>query len=206
MVWKTFGIVFFLLSIANLTYGQSDTITQKKLGDKLSETPVVTADTITQPTVKDSIVRNHSPKKATIYSAILPGLGQAYNRKYWKIPVIYGIGGLLTYFVIDNNKQYIQYKNAFKIRMDGNPATVDPYINIYTDDDLKVLKDYYRRNRDLSYIGIGATYILNIVDAAVDAHLFYFDISDDLTLKAEPSFSPLRNMAFAGVRLTLQLK
>src|SRR5690606_22599250 len=101
----------------------------------------------------------------------------------------------------------VNYKNAFKVRLDDNPDTVDPYVNVYSDDDLRVLKNYYRRNRDLAYIGMGVTYVLNIIDAAVDAHLFYFDVSDDLTLRAEPSVSPvINNTAFAGVRLTLQLK
>lgn len=206
MARKKISILFFLVCFAPLVWGQTDTIQKKKLADKLVEKSVKTNDSISKIQKSDSI-HFHSPKKATIYSAILPGLGQAYNRKYWKIPVIYGLGGLLTYFVVDNNRQYVNYKNAFKVRLDDNPDTIDPYVNVYSDDDLRVLKNYYRRNRDLAYIGMGVTYVLNIIDAAVDAHLFFFDVSDDLTLRAEPSVSPvINNTAFAGVRLTLQLK
>lgn len=205
MAYKNICLLLSFLCCVQFVSAQTDTIHKKKLADKLVETSVKTNDSISNIQKSDSI-RFHSPKKATIYSAILPGLGQAYNRKYWKIPVIYGLGGLLTYFVVDNNKQYVNYKNAFKVRLDDNPDTVDPYVNVYSDDDLRVLKNYYRRNRDLAYIGMGVTYILNVIDAAVDAHLFYFDVSDDLTLRAEPAVSPIHNTAYAGVRLRLQLK
>ncbi|MBS1764193.1 MAG: hypothetical protein JSS90_04400 [Bacteroidetes bacterium] len=205
MKYKIISFLLLFICCVHWALAQTDS-TKKKLADKLVEAPVIVTDTTVSVAVKDTLSIIHSPRKATIYSAILPGLGQAYNRKYWKIPVIYGLGGLLTYFVVDNNKQYVIYKNAFKDRLDGDPSTVDPYVNIYSDDDLRVLKNYYRRNRDLAYIGMGVTYILNIIDAAVDAHLFYFDVSDDLTLKAEPAVAPIHNTAFAGVRLTLQIK
>lgn len=205
MKYKKISFLLLFICCVHWALAQTDS-TKKKLADKLVEAPVIVTDTTVSVAVKDTLSIIHSPRKATIYSAILPGLGQAYNRKYWKIPVIYGLGGLLTYFVVDNNKQYVIYKNAFKDRLDGDPSTVDPYVNIYSDDDLRVLKNYYRRNRDLAYIGMGVTYILNIIDAAVDAHLFYFDVSDDLTLKAEPAVAPIHNTAFAGVRLTLQIK
>lgn len=167
---------------------------------------IVQADSI-KPTVDLSQkVNKHSPHKATIYSAILPGLGQAYNKKYWKIPVIYGLTGVLTYFAIDNNKEYVVYKDAYKWRLDDNSATVDKFEGIYSDEDLRILKNYYRRNRDLSFIGMGVVYLLNVVDAAVDAHLFYFDVSDDLSLKVQPGIQPMSHTAFAGVKLSLQIK
>ena len=167
---------------------------------------IVQADSI-KPTVDLSQkVNKHSPHKATIYSAILPGLGQAYNKKYWKIPVIYGLTGVLTYFAIDNNKEYVVYKDAYKWRLDDNSATVDKFEGIYSDEDLRILKNYYRRNRDLSFIGLGVVYLLNVVDAAVDAHLFYFDVSDDLSLKVQPGIQPMSHTAFAGVKLSLQIK
>jgi len=134
------------------------------------------------------------------------GLGQAYNKKYWKIPVIYGLTGVLTYFAIDNNKEYVVYKDAYKWRLDDNSATVDKFEGIYSDEDLRILKNYYRRNRDLSFIGMGVVYLLNVVDAAVDAHLFYFDVSDDLSLKVQPGIQPMSHTAFAGVKLSLQIK
>ena len=142
------------------------------------------------PTIEDP---KHSPKKATIMSAILPGLGQIYNRKYWKLPIIYGGFAGLVYSIGFADKRYQGFKEAFILRVDGDPATIDIYdpqlINNetkYSQDGLLQLKDYYRRNRDLSYILTAGLYILNIIDANVDAHFFDFDISKDLTLHVNP--------------------
>ena len=135
----------------------------------------------------DSLSLMHSPRKASIYSAILPGAGQAYNKKYWKIPVVYAGFGVLGYFVKTNNDEYKIYKDAYKFRLDGDESTVDQFVGIYADQDLVTLKNFYRRNRDLSIIGMSVLYILNIIDASVDAHLFYFNVSDDLSLQVEPS-------------------
>ncbi|MFM7766538.1 MAG: DUF5683 domain-containing protein [Bacteroidota bacterium] len=133
------------------------------------------------------IEKPHSPRKATVMSAVLPGSGQAYNKKYWKIPVLYGGFAALGYAIRFNNSEYNQYKEAFKLRLDGDESTVDSYVGIYSDNDLSTLKDFYRRNRDLSIIGCGLLYILNIVDASVDAHLFGFNVSNDLSLNIAPS-------------------
>lgn len=135
----------------------------------------------------DSLSTLHSPRKASIYSAVLPGAGQAYNKKYWKIPVIYAGFGVLGYFVKTNNEEYKIYKEAYKFRLDGDESTVDQFVGIYADQDLVTLKNFYRRNRDLSIIGMSVLYILNIIDASVDAHLFHFNVSDDLSLQIEPA-------------------
>lgn len=134
----------------------------------------------------DSLSLLHSPRKASVMSAILPGAGQAYNKKYWKIPVIYAGFGVLGYFVTTNNRDYKVYKEAYRLRLDGDPNTIDKFVDVYADQDLVTLKDFYRRNRDLSIIGISVLYILNIVDASVDAHLFHFNVTDDLSMRLEP--------------------
>jgi len=139
---------------------------------------------------QDSLSLLHSPKRATIMSAILPGAGQAYNKKYWKIPVIYVGFATLGYFVASNNKDYKIYKDAYKYRLDGDVTTTDDFVGIYSDQDLVTLKNYYRRNRDLSVIGMCLLYTLNILDASVDAHLFYFNVNDDLSLNITPSYMP----------------
>jgi hypothetical protein len=143
----------------------------------------------------------HSPRKATIYSAILPGLGQAYNKKYWKIPVIYIGFGAIGYFIDWNNDNYRFNKTAYQHLTDNNPDTNDfekiealQYYDLTNPthfenfrDGLQKRQDFYRRNRDLLIIGMAAFYGLNIIDASVDAHLFDFDISDDLTMQWQPS-------------------
>lgn len=146
-------------------------------------------------------VLNHSPRKATIYSTILPGLGQAYNKKYWKIPIVYAGFGAMAYFFVNNNNKYQGFKKALILRNDGDESTVDAYATQYPNQSSLVeYKDYYRRNRDLSVIGFSLFYILNIVDANVDANLYYFDVSDDLSLQWAPSL-PAFPGSFAGICL-----
>lgn len=152
---------------------------------------------------KDSLSIMHSPSRASIMSAILPGAGQAYNKKYWKIPVIYAGFAGLGYLVKTNNDEYKIFKEAYRLRLDGDESTTDEFVSVYADQDLVTLKNFYRRNRDLSIIGIGVLYILNIVDAAVDAHLFYFNVSDDLTMHIRPDYNPL---VFSGPSLSLSIQ
>ena len=118
------------------------------------------------------------PSKAAFYSAILPGLGQAYNKKYWKIPLVYGAIGTSMYFYLDNNKKYHSYRDAYKKRLLGLPDEYE-----YLDDSrLIAAQRFYQRNRDLSLLVTIAFYVLNIVDANVDAHLTQFNVSEKLSL------------------------
>jgi hypothetical protein len=125
-----------------------------------------------------------NPRKATMLSAILPGAGQVYNEKAWKVPIIYA--GLITdiYFIGYNNTRYQVFKEAL-IASDNGEPTDFPNLNR---DGLVRNVDYWRGNRDLCYILLGAIYALNLIDANVDAHLSGFDISDDLALKIDPKF------------------
>jgi len=136
----------------------------------------------------------HSPKTASALSAILPGLGQIYNKKYWKPPIIYAGLAALIYAVDFNNKNYTDYKEAYKLRMDEDLETIDKYdIQLdneeikYSDESLLKLKDYYRRNRDMTLIFIGVGYLINILDAAVDAHFYSFNVNNDLSLELKPN-------------------
>lgn len=142
--------------------------------------------------VADAVIvhagHRHSPATATILSAVVPGLGQVYNGSYWKLPVIYG-GIASIYYVIDfNNRGYVRFKDAYFIRKDGDPTTIDEFDGLLSEDGLKYYVTAYRRNRDLAYIGLAAFYILNVIDANVDAHLFDWDISDKLALRVQPTF------------------
>lgn len=161
-------------------------------------------------TSKDTIIP-HSPKKAAIYSAALPGLGQAYNNKFWKIPIIYAGFGTLVYFIDNNNTEYNKFKAAYSYVIsgeEGNPP--NEYVDRYerNSEHLRKLKDYYRRNLEVSYLLTGALYILNILDATVDAHFFNFNIDKDLSLKVSPYIRPAgTNTIFAdkGISITLNL-
>ena len=129
----------------------------------------------------------HSPKKAAIMSAILPGLGQAYNKKYWKIPIIYAGFAGLAYAINFNQTKYVTYHTAYKYRIDKDSTTIDAFIGQYNDDQLSSLQSYYHRYRDLSVIGATLLYVLNVIDASVDAHMFTFDVSDDLSFNIRPT-------------------
>ncbi len=135
----------------------------------------------------DTFYTKRKANKAALYSAILPGAGQVYNKKYWKPPILYAGFIALGYSIDFNNRNYQTFKRAYRLRIDGDSTTIDDYVNIYPDANaLLVRKDYYRRTRDLMWIITSAVYILNIIDAYVDAQLSDFDISDDLSLNAQP--------------------
>lgn len=124
-------------------------------------------------------------RKASIMSAVLPGLGQAYNKKYWKIPVIYaGLGGF-GYMFLTNNKQYNLYR-ANVIAYNDNDSLTLPSMPEYSSDQSQILKLQYRKNRDFAVIGFSIVYLINIIDANVDAHLRTFDVSDDLSIHIDP--------------------
>tara|TARA_B100001093_G_C26776419_1_gene992594 strand:- start:332 stop:859 length:528 start_codon:yes stop_codon:yes gene_type:complete len=131
----------------------------------------------------------HSPRKASILSAIIPGSGQYYNRKYWKVPLIYMSIGTALYIAKWNQNEYKTYRKAYEYRTDGYEETVDLYLNQYSEANLKTIKDYHRKNRDLAYIITASLYALNIIDASVDAHLFNFNISEDLSFNIHNSNS-----------------
>jgi Family of unknown function (DUF5683) len=178
--------------------------TQVSLGDK----NVVAQDTTSRKTI-DPL----SPAKAAFYSAILPGLGQAYNKKYWKIPLVYAALGTGIYFYIDNNNEYNRYRDAFKSRLagfdtdefwgtdlDGNPLS-NPNIS---DDGLIRAQRTLNRNKELSLLITAGIYILNIIDANVDAHLLQFNVDDNLALK--PHFNFNKFDATTNLGLTLDFK
>lgn len=153
------------------------------------------------------IIKPHSPNKAAIYSAVLPGLGQGYNKKYWKIPIVYAGFGVLTYFIVSNAKEYRKYKEAYTYVANGDSTGINnDYVGKYDEQQLLDGKDYHRRNMELSYIITGLWYILNIVDASVDAHFFDYDVSDDLSIKLDPMFHvrPEDFQTISGVKLTIK--
>ncbi len=147
----------------------------------------------------------HSTKKATLYSAILPGLGQGYNKKYWKIPVIYALGGTTAYLMAYNNIKFKTYRSALRLRYDSDNTNDEIELPEYSDNDLLVQMDSYHKKRDLfALIGVGI-YVLNIVDATVDANLFYFNVSDDLTLHIIPTImNTAYNNAQTGLCIALK--
>lgn len=131
----------------------------------------------------------HDPKKATLLSVIIPGAGQIYNRKYWKAPIVWAGLGVTLYYADYNNDRYRMYRDAYLAITDNDPGTVDPFNGEFSESFILDNTDFHRRYRDLSYIGFGLVYILNILDANIDGHFVRFDVGDDLTLQINPSIS-----------------
>jgi hypothetical protein len=177
---------------------------------------LVDADTTKILTTEPLPEKVHSPRKATLYSAILPGLGQAYNRRYIKIPVIYIGFGVIGYFIDWNNDNYKINRTAYVHLTDGNDET-NSHIKIAEEygydldnatsltnfrDGLTKRQDYYRRNRDFLVITMVGFYGLNIIDASVDAHLFQFNVNDDLTFRWQPAMQNLNNQTIYCIHCT----
>lgn len=164
-------------------------------------------DTISGKNELPESLMEHSPRKATLYSTALPGLGQAYNKKYWKIPVIYAGFAGCGYLLYTNNKEYRKFVEAYAWLDEGSQG--DPpneYAIRYTTEDQLLSGQYqYRRALEQSVILTLAWYGINIIDASVDAHFFNFDINEDLTLNWQPVVIPTslgRNTT--GIAFTLK--
>ena len=186
---KRFLYIFILLFL-----GTTFSVAQKR------ELKIETKDIV------KSDINPLSPAKAAFYSAILPGLGQAYNKKYWKIPIVYGAIGTGVYFIMDNNKKHNQYRDEYKKRLANGGAidTSDPtYGKLSTESVIRGQK-FYQKNRDLSVLITAGLYILNIVEANVDAHLLQFNVNDDLSLKPDLHTNPYTFNQNVGFTLTYQ--
>lgn len=139
----------------------------------------------TKTTAKNDDINPLSPAKAAFYSALFPGMGQLYNKRYWKMPLVYAAIGTSTYFYIWNNSNYNEYRSAYKRRLAGY---TDDKFYFLSQDRLLTGQRFYQKNRDLSALITVAFYVLNIVDANVDAHLRQFNVNDNLSF--EPQVFP----------------
>lgn len=153
---------------------------------------------------KDTVAKTINPlapAKAAFYSAVLPGLGQAYNKKYWKIPIVYAGLGISIYSYTFNQREYHKFRDEYKRRLDG---TFDPNHPIYGNlDNARLIsaQKFHQRNRDLSMLITVGIYILNIVDANVDAHLIQFNVNDNLSIKPDLYQNQLNSRQNVGLTL-----
>ena len=157
---------------------------------------------------KDSSVKKYDPSIAIRRSAMLPGWGQFTNKKYWKIPLVYAGVGIPAYLFTRNLKQYKDAKNAFTLATDGDVSNDDqikePYYSVRSQPDrIRVFRNSVRQNVDYSVLFFIIFWGLNVADAAVDANLKTFDVSDELSLQLKPGFSPLANTN--GLSLVLNI-
>ena len=178
-----------------------------------AENPVAVNDSATSKKSKTDTTKKkiYDPKVAARRSALIPGWGQAYNKKYWKMPIVYGALGVTGYIFVNNIKIYKEYKFAYSARVKAQPPTLDSTDYDQLDNIYKVLspnsirsaRDEFRRYVDYSALIFIILWGLNVVDAAVDAHLKNFDISPDLSLQLRPGYSDLAKTN--GVSLVLKI-
>lgn len=142
---------------------------------------------ISKDTLKLETIDPLRPAKAAFYSAIFPGLGQIYNKKYWKLPLVYGAIGTSVYFYIDSQKNYNIYRDEYKSRLAGNTSSSE-FLGNLSDSQLISAQKQFQRNRDLSALFIIGFYVLNIIDANIDAALSQFNVSENLTFKPALNF------------------
>ncbi|MES2516188.1 MAG: DUF5683 domain-containing protein [Bacteroidota bacterium] len=186
-------ILFFIFISASVHAQQNDSLRTEYKKDS----------TQAKKAVKKAIYGN--ARKATIMSACLPGLGQIYNKKYWKAPVIYAALGGLGYWGVTNHIKYKYYSDNLKAIYDDDENTINS--TLYSSDQLVTQKKYYQKYRDIAIIVGALVYLVNIIDANVDAHLKTFDISDDLSFQVNPySNLDYNNRLQAGISLKLKFK
>lgn len=205
-------LVIFLFSIPSIVSAKKNKKTKKSV------------------VIKDT-TKIHSPRRALIYSAVLPGLGQAYNKKYWKVPLVYAAIGSSLSVALWNNKYYKKYRDGYidwvsylefknqepnsklpidrpkneryRILLDRNFDRFTTTQDNLFHDILKDRRDNFKRDRDLWYIITTGFYILNIIDAVVDAHLLNFDVSEDLSVSIKPSIQQQWNTNDPNLGITI---
>lgn len=197
-------------------FAQNDTAKNGVPVDSL----VKTAPTVANPAKVDSVRKKFSPKKATIRSAIIPGWGQAYNKKYWKIPIVYGALGITASVFFYNLKTYRELRFAYSAKYKASLPPYDPnsnyagpfrdttdlskvkpiYLN-YDANSLRLYRDEFRQNIDYSVLFFLLFWGLNVVDATVDAHLKLFDVNPDLSMKLK--FGPSQMAGTTGLSLVM---
>jgi hypothetical protein len=196
------------------SFAQTDTLRRFVPQDSLSRL----ASPVAKPRRVDSVLESNGPRRAAIRSAIIPGWGQAYNKKYWKIPIVYGARGTSAGIFFYNLKYYKQFRFAYTARVAATQSSTNPSPDstgykatpanlqapFFDLASLKVYRDDFRRNIDYSVLAFILLWGLNVVDATVDAHLKTFDVSPDLSLKFHIGHSEMANTN--GISVILALK
>jgi len=187
---KQLYIISFLLFFGHLSYAQNN---------KESDSLMVDTDLIV---VSDTIQRKPinilAPSKAAFYSAVLPGLGQAYNKKYWKIPIVYAALGTGIYFYVANDKEYNRYRDEYKRRLAGNSAQSGEFPRV-SDEGLINAQKTLKRQKELSLLVTIGLYALNIIDANVDAHLLQYNVDENLAIKPHFQYNRMENSSDLGL-------
>lgn len=205
----SFFFISFLL-LGTFLYSQKKDKESDSLRRDFKEKGIVIDGSITKKKVNPL-----APSKAAFYSAILPGLGQIYNRRYWKLPIVYGAIGTGVYVYVFNDDFYDRFRSAFKRRRAGftddefydlNGSGIVPGSPDLSDEALQDAQERYQRDRDLALLITIGLYAFNIIDANVDAHLKQFNVDDDLSLEIKPylEYHPITSDPNYGIAFTIK--
>jgi len=192
-------VLIIILAFCSNTWAQEDKNSEDKeevQTETLEELQVEANNIVSDP------IDPLAPARAAFYSAVLPGLGQAYNKKYWKIPIVYAGLGIGMYFYLDNNKEYQRYRDAYKRRLAG--FTDDEFYGTINDDGLREAQKTLSRNREISLLVTIAIYALNIIDANVDAHLLQYNVDDNLSLAPHYKINEFDNTGDLGITVNFK--
>lgn len=200
MRWFSFSIFFLFFKIS--IWAQSDTLL---LGDSskvalVSDTTNIGKESKPNSWKKFWGAKYPSPKKALIYSLVLPGAGQAYNKKYWKLPLVAGLTGTFSYLIINNSQTYNRLKSDYLGTFEGIKPVYYPNLSTNT---IKFYRDQYRYYVEQSYLWAFVSYAMIGIDAFVDAHLKSFDVSEDLSMSIKPKLQSSFGSAYGGVGLVV---
>ena len=193
-----YSILFLYIFCCNNLFAQQPDSTKSKMQDSTSKKNILSLDTS---------AKKYNPKVATFRSAVLPGWGQAYNKKYWKIPIIYGALGITAGIFSYNLKTYKKLKQAVILRSDndpGNDTLVDKQFINFSTESIRSYRNSFRQNVDYSVLFFIIFWGLNVADATVDAHLKSFDVSDNISLRIKPGYNPNTNTG--GISLVFYFK
>ena len=198
-----------LLDTTELSISQRKALVLKKDFATKNDNSQARFDTIDlrKPKTKEQKIFIPDPNKSTWYALIFPGLGQIYNRRYWKLPIVYGGFVGLAYGIGWYGKYYNLYSRAYRLHQSGNDSWKDAfptYLHNIGESTIKTRMDAARRGRDLCIIGTVAFYGITVLDAFVDAALADFDISPDLSMKIKPTV--IQNQENMSLAMQLQIK
>lgn len=213
---KVFFLVFTFLFVLSFSFlhAQTDSVSQQNIGkkkaavvfDTLKTDSSVAAKNQNDSTTAKKKLKRHSPLKAALFSMAVPGLGQGYNKKYWKIPIVYAGFAGLGYAVYYTTSEFYGYRSAYRLQLRGDKTA--SYRGVDDEATLKVYRDYYKRYVDISAICTSVWYALNIIDATVDAHLFEWNMKDDLSVSWRPVMMEQNNFTpsaySGGVKISLR--
>jgi len=201
-----FAFLFLLLSCIISSFGQADS--SKILYTHSDSVKAKKEDLRGLKITSDSAIKVlkaskklKDPRRASLLAAVFPGAGQIYNRSYWKLPIVWGAAFTLGYYIGFNNQEYVKNRDWYLLVQNGKANRTG-----YSTEQLVRLREYWRRNRDFLIIISALTYLLNIADAAVDAHFSSFDVSDDLSLNWKPEIYVAGRQPVFGLGLVLNFK